>query len=80
MAGEGPGRRGRLLSDLDPRRGEVGQGRVPGCSARTRTPAVQTPRAPATALVSPTPPHVHQSTGRPLCSRKTRPLGRMIWR
>lgn len=53
---------GRLLSDLDPRGGEVGQGLVMGVPMQGHRPLSADPqRSPNTALVSPTLPHVHQS-------------------
>lgn len=72
----GRGRAGRLLSDLDLRRGEVGQGLVPGVPVRGRGPRSADPQSsPTTALVSPTSPHVHQSTGSSIMFQKDASTG-----
>lgn len=67
---------GRLLSDLDPGGGEVGQGLVMGMPMQGHRPPSADPQSsPNTALVSPMLPHVHQSMGLSIMFQKDESTG-----
>ena len=67
---------GRLLSDLDPGGGEVGQGLVTGVPAQGHGPPSADPQSsPNTALASPTLPPVHQSMGLSIMFQKDASTG-----
>lgn len=67
---------GRLLSDLDPGGGEVGQGLVTGVPVQGHGPPSADPQSsPNTALVSPMLLHVHQSMGLSIMFQKDASTG-----